>query len=80
MIFMQGYPIHNFNACDSLLFRYFISYSIRFEETNEGSTPCKRENGEKCIGGYARAVTVIKELLELRRETNPLYLNAGYRK
>lgn len=49
----------------------------RFDETNEGSTPCKPEAGEKCIGGYARAVTVIKELLEERKETNPLYLNAG---
>lgn len=30
---------------------------------------------ETCIGGYARAVTVIKELQKTR--SNPVYLNAG---
>ncbi|KAG4079261.1 hypothetical protein HA402_006984 [Bradysia odoriphaga] len=52
-------------------------FHARYEETNERSTPCKPANGDKCIGGYARAITVIKELLVARKDTNPLYLNAG---
>ncbi|KAJ6635717.1 Apyrase [Pseudolycoriella hygida] len=52
-------------------------FHARFVETNEASTPCKLDNGEKCIGGYARAVTVIKDLLEARNQTHPIYLNAG---
>lgn len=49
----------------------------RFEETNNRSSACKI--GEKCIGGYARAVTIIKELMakHLHQHTNPIYLNAG---
>lgn len=50
-----------------------IICDCRFEETNEGGTSCKSD--EKCIGGYARAVTVIKELKSVR--ANPIYLNAG---
>lgn len=49
--------------------------NVRFEETNERSTSCKP--GEKCIGGLARAVHVIKSLLETRKKSNPIYLNAG---
>lgn len=45
----------------------------RFEEISEKATSCK--DGEKCIGGYARAVTVIKELKKTL--PNPIYLNAG---
>lgn len=52
---------------------FFHSNFYRFEETNEGATSCKK--GEKCIGGYARAVTMIKELQKTR--INPIYLNAG---
>lgn len=47
----------------------------RFEETNTGSSSCKPD--EKCIGGYARAVTVIKDLKNVHKDTNPIYLNAG---
>lgn len=49
----------------------------RFDETNEQSSACK--DGEKCIGGYARAVTIIKELMakHQHQHTNPIYLNAG---
>lgn len=49
----------------------------RFEETNELSSACK--DGEKCIGGYARAVTIIKKLMakHQHQHTNPIYLNAG---
>lgn len=49
--------------------------SYRFEETNERSTGCK--TGEKCIGGYARAITIVKQLMESRKNMNPIYLNAG---
>lgn len=49
--------------------------TFRFEETNEQSTNCKQ--GEKCIGGLARATTVIKQLMRARKNTNPIYLNAG---
>ncbi|CAO1420473.1 unnamed protein product [Diamesa hyperborea] len=45
----------------------------RFEETNMLSNTCKAT--DQCIGGYARIVTKIKELLNERK--NPLYLNAG---
>lgn len=48
-------------------------FTCRFEETNEQATTCK--DREKCIGGYARAVTVIKHLQKSR--VNPIYLNAG---
>jgi 2',3'-cyclic-nucleotide 2'-phosphodiesterase (5'-nucleotidase family) len=45
----------------------------RFDETNIYSNTCKK--GDVCIGGYARVVTKVKELLE--RRPNPIYLNAG---
>lgn len=45
----------------------------RFEETNEASNDCKA--GEKCIGGYARLVTMVKQLN--RTNLNPIYVNAG---
>lgn len=48
---------------------------FRFEETNNQSKTCKP--GEECIGGLARIVTVIKTLKEVRKNTNPIYLNAG---
>lgn len=51
-----------------------MKYSFcRFEETNEAAGRCQAS--EKCIGGYARAVSVIKELKNTR--INPIYLNAG---
>lgn len=52
---------------------YKVVFFCRFEETNEGGSTCKTD--EKCIGGYARAITVIKELKNIR--ANPIYLNAG---
>lgn len=33
--------------------------------------------GDKCIGGYARTVTVVKQLKEKHKDHNPIYLNAG---
>uniref|UniRef100_A0A336MEE1 apyrase n=1 Tax=Culicoides sonorensis TaxID=179676 RepID=A0A336MEE1_CULSO len=50
-------------------------FHARFEETNTASNPCKAE--ETCIGGYARTVTVVKQLKEKLKDKNPLYLNAG---
>lgn len=50
-----------------------FSFFCRFEETNEAAGRC--QPNEKCIGGYARAVTVIKDLQRTR--VNPIYLNAG---
>lgn len=50
-------------------------FHARFEETNEHSSACKQ--GEKCIGGYARAATVVKQLMKTREHLNPIYLNAG---
>lgn len=51
----------------------FFCYSFRFEETNVFSLECKLN--ETCISGYARLVTVVKNLQQTR--TNPIYLNAG---
>ncbi|CAG9797883.1 unnamed protein product [Chironomus riparius] len=45
----------------------------RFEETNLLANICK-EN-EKCIGGFARVVTKVKELRA--KSPNPIFLNAG---
>uniref|UniRef100_A0A336KUY8 apyrase n=1 Tax=Culicoides sonorensis TaxID=179676 RepID=A0A336KUY8_CULSO len=50
-------------------------FHARFEETNLMSNTCKP--GEKCIGGYARTVTVVKQLKEKLKDKNPIYLNAG---
>lgn len=55
---------------------HYVFISRRFEETNIRSTSCDRTT-EECIGGYARVVTKVKELLEERKNLNPIYLNAG---
>lgn len=49
-------------------------FHARFEETNWLSSFCK-SGDEHCIGGYARAITVIKQLM--KTNLNPIYLNAG---
>lgn len=53
--------------------------SYRFEEINWDSNSCKERLGEVCIGGYARMMTAVKNLLEERAEENknPIYLNIG---
>lgn len=33
--------------------------------------------GDECIGGYARVVTMVKQLQKDLQATNPIYLNAG---
>jgi 5'-nucleotidase len=47
----------------------------RFDETNIFSNTCKE--GDECIGGYARVVTKVKELLIEKAAKNPIYLNAA---
>lgn len=56
-----------------------IEYSNRFEETNSDSTSCNERLGQVCIGGYARVMTKVKQLLEQRRNENknPIFLNIG---
>lgn len=51
--------------------------NLRFEQTNSESTSCKELLGQVCIGGYARILTVVKQLLKEREDKNPLYLNIG---
>lgn len=47
---------------------------FRFEEMNSDTTnACK--TGEKCVGGFARIVTMVRHLKETLQ--NPIYLNAG---
>lgn len=57
------------------MFFFSLKFNGRFEEVNLGSSTCKE--GEKCIGGYARAVTTIKKLMNDHKDTNPIFLNAG---
>lgn len=47
----------------------------RFDETNMASSTCKAS--DDCIGGYARVVTKVKELLVTKASKNPIYLNAA---
>ncbi|XP_052859943.1 apyrase-like [Anopheles cruzii] len=49
-------------------------FHARFEEVNTGSATCDPAV-EQCVGGYARTVTVVKQLLAER--PNAIYLNAG---
>ncbi|CRK89351.1 CLUMA_CG003109, isoform A, partial [Clunio marinus] len=51
-------------------------FHARFEEITPQSNTCNPET-TTCVGGYARVVTKVKELLEVNRDNNPLYLNAG---
>ncbi|XP_058056196.1 apyrase-like [Anopheles bellator] len=52
-------------------------FHARYEETNERSTRCKPDEGERCIGGYARIVSRVKSLRQEYADRNPIYLNAG---
>lgn len=47
----------------------------RFDESNIESNVCKSR--DVCIGGYARVVTKVKELLVTKADKNPIYLNAA---
>lgn len=61
--------------------RFYLNFKCilhhRFEEITVGGATCR--HGGHCIGGYARAVAVIKNRLTTHRnrEANPIYLNAG---
>jgi 5'-nucleotidase len=35
------------------------------------------DDGEICIGGYARIIATVKRLKEEKADLNPIYLNAG---
>lgn len=54
-------------------------FHARFEQTNLLSNACKEEEEDTCIGGYARMVTVVKELMAKHEadNKNPIFLNAG---
>lgn len=52
-------------------------FHARFEQTNVLSTKCKPQEGDRCIGGYARVVSAVKNLSEVYKEQNPIFLNAG---
>lgn len=52
---------------------FSCSFFGRFEETNQLSLKCKKD--EVCIGGYARLVAVVRQLQ--RSRSNPIYFNAG---
>lgn len=54
---------------------HFNDIHARFDETNLMSNMCKP--GDVCIGGYARLVSKVKELLVSKAEKNPIYLNAA---
>uniref|UniRef100_A0A182YAL5 Apyrase n=1 Tax=Anopheles stephensi TaxID=30069 RepID=A0A182YAL5_ANOST len=66
---------------DDLLYPLAIihlnDFHARFEETNTVSTRCKPDEGEQCIGGYARVVARVKALQQEYADRNPIYLNAG---
>lgn len=48
-------------------------FQSRYEETNMQSNSCKNKN--ECIGGYARVVSMVKELNKTSQ--NMIYLNVG---
>ncbi|KAH8399949.1 hypothetical protein KR215_004617, partial [Drosophila sulfurigaster] len=47
----------------------------RFEATDTSGGICAE--GTECIGGYARTVYTVKQLLEQQKDQNPIYINAG---
>ncbi|XP_058129539.1 apyrase-like [Anopheles ziemanni] len=49
----------------------------RYEEVNTVSTRCKPDEGDRCIGGYARVVARVRALQQEYADRNPIYLNAG---
>ena len=50
-------------------------FHARFEETGPRSGICHKGNETECIGGIARVMTVVKELM--RDRPNAIFLNAG---
>ncbi|XP_060664932.1 apyrase [Drosophila nasuta] len=50
-------------------------FHARFEATDTSGGICAE--GTECIGGYARTVYTVKQLLEQQKDQNPIYINAG---
>ncbi|XP_055907438.1 apyrase-like [Eupeodes corollae] len=50
-------------------------FHARFEPTDTFGGTC--DDGEECIGGYARTVYTVRRLLEQQKHNNAIYLNAG---
>ncbi|EDW66277.1 apyrase [Drosophila virilis] len=50
-------------------------FHARFEPTDTSGGIC--DEGEECVGGYARTVHMVRRLLEEQRDHNPIYINAG---
>lgn len=69
---IKASPVHD-NEPFALSITHINDFHARFEETNECADNCKAN--EKGIGGYARATTVIRRLINTR--PNNIYLNAG---
>ncbi|XP_053687437.1 apyrase-like [Sabethes cyaneus] len=67
--------IHGQDDLYKLSLIHVNDFHARFEEVNTASVTCDPSSDEVCVGGYARMVTAVKDLLAKR--TNPLYLNAG---
>lgn len=50
-------------------------FHAKYEPTDTTGGIC--DEGEECIGGYARTVYTVKRLLEEQKDSNPIYINAG---
>ncbi|XP_058129551.1 apyrase-like [Anopheles ziemanni] len=73
----SGVLIAKQNDLFPLTLIHLNDFHARFEETNFYSTRCKPDEGERCIGGYARVVSRVKSLRQEYADRNPIYLNAG---
>lgn len=56
-------------------FDFVYLFLLRFEATDTTGGNC--DDGEVCIGGYARTVYTVKRLLEEQKANNAIYINAG---
>ncbi|XP_075154885.1 5'-nucleotidase-related protein-like isoform X2 [Haematobia irritans] len=50
-------------------------FHARYEPTDTSGGAC--EASAECIGGYARTVYTVRNLLEQQKDKNPVYFNAG---
>ncbi|XP_011292817.2 apyrase isoform X2 [Musca domestica] len=50
-------------------------FHARYEPTDTAGGACESPN--ECIGGYARTVYTVRQLLEQQKENNVVYFNAG---
>lgn len=56
-------------------FHTVIKIFGRFDPTTASGGTC--DDGENCIGGYARTVYTVKRLLKDHKDTNAVYFNSG---